>query len=265
MKRAQFINLLCFIAGVLAMTLIAWYVIWANYGKVPEKLEQVQKDIELIKTMPKDTQVLTLKKLEYKIEKVQQDTLEEVSWIKKLGIPLTIAGLALLFWSLYKSAYSIALQHAKETVARYYLPDEDRFKLEKKILVLTKEGGDTAFLRKFFNDTGFESAVTIPRENLKSLDTESLKKVTDGYIFDFVFLNNENESLRFSDEEISSCLAGTPSATMIFHFGKPNLLPELMKSQRVASASFKSQIYGNLINALKYQQFLKKDAPKNTP
>lgn len=90
---------------------------------------------------------------------------------------------------------------------------------------------------------------------MKQLDEETLRKILDGNKYDLIFLNN-NEKAAFEDDEIRICHSKTPDFTMIFSFNK-NLPTDIVASQRAASANFKSQIYGNLINALKYQQYLR--------
>jgi hypothetical protein len=232
------------------------YFLWASYGHLPERVEAMQKEIELLKAQPDSSKayLLDLQKLELKIEKTEHSIRSDFFVLQKLGIPLTVIAFALMFFSIYKSALGFALKHAEETVNRYYLPDEERFKREKKLLVLTKEGGDSGFVRKLLQDTGFLAAATIP-DNVKKLDEDMLGKLLDGKNYDLIFLNNER--VAFDDDEIKICHGKTPGYTMIFSFNK-NLPGDVVASPRAASANFKSQIYGNLINALKYQQYLHK-------
>lgn len=243
-----------FTALIIAIT--AWgYFMWASYGELPTKVKALQDDVEMFKT-GKDSlksTSLSLEKLELKIDKVETSIREDFEWLKKFGIPLTLLAFAGLFFSIYKSALGFALNYAQDTVNRYYLPDEERFKQEKKLLVLTKEGGDSGFIRKLLFDTGFLSVSTIPG-NVKKLDEDSLKKIIGGNIYDLILVNNENSP--FEDEEIIDCHKYTPDQTMIFSFSK-NLPPEILASQRVSSANFKSQIYANLTNALKHQKYIK--------
>lgn len=255
------------------------YCMWASYGHMPEKVESLQKEVELLKAQPDSsrTYLLDLQKIELKIEKTEQSIRSDFVLIQKLGIPLTVIAFVLMFWSVYKSALGFALQNAKEMVDRYYLPDEERFKREKKLLVLTKEGGDSGFMRQLLQDTGFLAAATIP-DNVKELDEETLFKILDGNKYDLILLNNEKSP--FTNKEIQVCHDQTAGYTTIFSFGNPapdeelkqdekdrkqekreskhgQLSKVLVTSSRVSSANFKSQLYGNLINALKYQQYLR--------
>lgn len=273
---------------VLALLLVlgVWgYFMWASYGHLPSTVEKLKNEVELLKA-PSDsiklTKAIDLQKLELKIDRVETSIRNEFVLIQKLGIPLTVIGFALMFWSIYKSALGFALERAKETVDRYYLPDEERFKREKKLLVLTKEGGDSGFMRQLLQDTGFLAAATIP-DNVKELDEETLFKILDGNKYDLILLNNEKSP--FTNKEIQVCHDQTAGYTTIFSFGNPapdeelkqdeqdrkqekreskhgQLSKELVTSSRVSSANFKSQLYGNLINALKYQKYLSK--PSNT-
>jgi hypothetical protein len=234
------------------------YSMWASYGQLPEKVEALKKDIDMIKSpidSSKATAILNFQKLELKIDKVETSIRSDFFLLQKLGIPITVLAFVLMFWSIYKSALGFALQNAKEAADRYFLPEEERFKREKKLLVLTKEGGDSEFIRKLLQDTGFLAASTIP-SNVKKLDDDTLLKILDSNRFDLIFLNNE-KAASFEDDEIKTCHDNTPDYTMIFSFNK-NLPTEIVASQRAASANFKSQIYGNLINALKYQKYLRK-------
>lgn len=244
-----------FLSAVAVTTLLVCYFN-LTIGGLPSKVANLQTEIELLKAQPDSARAFLtdLQQLELKIEKTEHSIREDYDWLKKFGLPLTLIALAGLFYSVYKSALGFALENAQKTVARYYLPDEERFKIEKKLLVLTKEGGDSGFVRRLLQDTGFLAASTIP-ENVKNLDEETLSKILGGKTYDLIFLNNEKAS--FEDSEIKICHDKTPHYTMIFSFNK-NLPGEVVASQRAASANFKSQIYGNLINALKYQQYLRK-------
>jgi len=249
-------HLLWFIFGIFLTLAICGYAWWASYGLIPGQVDNLQKEVQLLSTQTDTAKLhtLSLDKLEFKIHQVEKGIRSDYDWLQKFGLPLTVIALVGLFFSLYKSALGFALQNAKADIDRYYLPDEERFKREKKLLVLTKEGGDSGFIRRLLQDTGFLAASTIP-DNVKKLDEETLLKILDGHDYDLIFLNNEN--VAFEDDEIKTCHSKTPGYTMIFSFNK-NLPTDIVASQRAASANFKSQIYGNLINALKYQKYLRK-------
>jgi len=246
-----------FVSALLLCLGVLGYFMWAWFGNLPGKVESLQREMELLKAQPDSTRayLMDVQKLELKIEKTEHSIREDYDWLKKFGLPLTLIALAGLFYSIYKSALGFALENAKKTVDRYYLPDEERFKQEKKLLILTKEGGDSGFVRGLLQDTGFLAASTIP-ENAKLLNKETFQKILDGQTYDLIFLNNEK--VAFDDDEIKTCHSETPDYTMIFSFAKSKLPDDIVASQRTASANFKSQIYGNLINALRYQQYLRK-------
>lgn len=269
----------------LLLVLGAWsYFMWASYGHLPSTVETLKNEIELLKTSADSTTsttALDLQKLEFKIERIETGIRSDFFLLQKLGLPVTVIAFALMFYSIYKSALGFALENAKKAVDKAYLSDEDIFKREKKILILTKTGGDTTFLREFVYNTGFFEAVTFPKDNLESLDGEILMHATGGRRYDMIIFNNEhmkmksipknsteedkakiegdNEALKKQlNNDLTICLTKTPEPTMIFYFGPPYISPDLMSNQRVASASFKSQVYGNLINALKHQKYLLK-------
>jgi hypothetical protein len=247
------------IAAALLIAFGVWgYFMWASYGDLPGRVKKLEAAVELLK-YPTDSvapsTALDLQKLQLQIEKTEADLRSDFLLIQKIGIPATLIALALMFFSIYKSALGFALDKARKTIDRYYLPDEERLKQEAKLLVLTKEGGDSAFIRKFLHDTGFLAASTIPPKNVEQLDETSFLEILAGENYDLIFLNGEGK--KFEDAEIQICHSKTLNNTMIFSFN--NTLPkDLVESERAASANFKSQIYGNLINALKYQQYLRR-------
>jgi hypothetical protein len=252
------------IAFLLAMGVWSYFW-WEQYGLLPEKVKDLSRNVELL-SEPKDTaknRGFDLQKLDLKIDKTEQSIREDFDWLEKIGLPLTLIGFVLMFWSVYKSALGFALKNAKESINKAYLPDEEIFKRERRILVLTKKGGDSEFVRKFLHQTGFLSAATIP-DNLEKLDKQTLHQLLDKETFDLIFFNNEK--VPFTNAEIKICADDTKPFTMLFSFGNPEpeeigkqgkLSDDLVALPRVASANFKSQVYGNLINALKYQKYLR--------
>jgi hypothetical protein len=283
----------CAILSAVAVTALLVCYFNLTIGGLPTKVTNLQREIELLKVKPDSAKTFLsdLQKLELKIEKTEHSIREDYDWLKKFGLPVSIIALVGLFYSIYKSALGFALENAKETVDRFYLPEEERFKRDKKLLVLTKKGEDAYFMHHLLKDTGFLYASTI-RDNLESLDKGIFSKLIDGNKYDLILLNNGKAP--FTNEEIQLCHDETPNYTMIFSFGnpapaknveqnqkdskpqEPEAKPEglkgkkeegqeqqgklslsLVNSPRVSSANFKSQVYSNLINALKYQQYLR--------
>lgn len=156
-----------------------------------------------------------------------------------------------MFWAIYKIALNFAVEEAKKDIARSYKNEETLFLEEKKILVLTKEGGSTEFVQRFFNKSGFQNhevespIITLPEKpNAK---------------YDLFFLNNDNENLNyvFSDEEIVAFMSNCKAGKIVFNFGKTVKPGPITQDERFTSATFRSQLLGNLINSFRYQKVLK--------
>lgn len=115
----------------------------------------------------------------------------------------------------------------------------------KKILVLTSKRGDDSFVRKFFKTMGFQ----IDNVNYEKVDSY---KSFDGY--DLIFANNEDTF--FDEELIQEYFEKSKGNVVLFFFGN-----RFNKGANVASrmsfANSRTQIYGNLINLLRYQEVIK--------
>lgn len=118
---------------------------------------------------------------------------------------------------------------------------ELQLKRTKKILVLTHEDSDLAFLDRFFMQQGFD------RCEFEAFDPEADFVGRDLVLFD-------NEKMVFTVEEVGVFFAGkVQSHAIAFYFGKGNI-PN--PGQNFAFANSRVQLYGNLINSLKYQSLL---------
>ncbi len=126
--------------------------------------------------------------------------------------------------------------------------EEKRILKNKKILVLTSENGDDSFLRKFFKQVDFSIGnVKYIKEN--SFDKSYLKDI------DLVFANNEKGDLDI--ELIKEYFSNSSSKTVLFYFNSTQRhYRQDNVSNRLSFANTKTQIYGNLINLLKYQKVL---------
>jgi hypothetical protein len=115
----------------------------------------------------------------------------------------------------------------------------------KKILVLTAKNGDDTFVRKFFKTMGFQ----IDNVNYEKVDSY---KVYDGY--DLIFANNEDTF--FDEELIQEYFEKSKAGVVLFFFGKSFTKGQNVTT-RMSFANSRTQIYGNLLNLLKYQEVLK--------
>lgn len=130
-------------------------------------------------------------------------------------------------------------------------------KENSSILVLTPEGADDSFIKKFFKTQGFKNVH--PRKFDMNRKDE---------FHDIVFINNE-DNLIDGKEIVAYMKAKTPKETVLFNFGK-NVDPIFQESnknlyRRFASSNFRSQIHGNLMNALRHQEILAEMKTIDTP
>ncbi len=121
--------------------------------------------------------------------------------------------------------------------------EEFKLKENKSILVISKNETDTGFLKRFFKEMGFYSVTYEVKDNLKSL-----KKC------DLVLFNNEKVSIQH--DELLNIVAKTKGDKLCFYFG-PDRFDFKDFKDRGNFANSRVQLYGNLINSLRYQSLLK--------
>ncbi len=124
---------------------------------------------------------------------------------------------------------------------------EAKLKEEKIIYVLTGANSEPKFLLEFFKKLGFKHT--------------KLKKVTE-YVkiekkekYDILFLYREENNDPLSDELCMQYINNSRDDSIIFVFGGKHLDSSLVKN-RISSATFWSQIYGNIMSALMYQDYI---------
>lgn len=121
---------------------------------------------------------------------------------------------------------------------------ELNLKKNKSILVISPEEADDRFLRYFFPKMGFVNVEYIRYGQQINYNGK-----------DVIMFNNEaNED---DKEWVKEAAPKSDSNSICFYYGKGHVtgLPEDIY-KRFASTNIKSQLYGNLINALKYQKVL---------
>jgi len=122
--------------------------------------------------------------------------------------------------------------------------EEMKLKNEKSILVLTPKGADDSPIKKFFKEMDF---------NLNLIYFESpdnLNKLNKVHLALF-----NNESGTFDHKEIDDIIRETKDYVFCLYFGRDRFI-STRHQDRVSFANAKVQLYGNLINALRYQKLL---------
>jgi len=138
-----------------------------------------------------------------------------------------------------------------QNFVRWIVENEDaRLKNHKKILVLSstleKEGSadNENFIKGFFKSTGFNE------DNIHYEKINTYESIDFDY--DLVFVNNEDGVL---DQSYLETYVIKKPHTVLFYFSavKRWNFQQTKISNRMNSATFKAQIYGNLLSSLKYQ------------
>lgn len=202
-------------------------------------------------------QTITEKALDNKFTSLENKIDDDYSLLKMLawsGIGLTLISLIGLWWKgkryiedkLKEKFDKIITQQEGSILEVIDKQDLEKQILKtKKILVLTAKNGNDAFIRKFFKTMGFQ----IDNVNYEKVDSY---KLYDGY--DLIFANNEDAL--FDEEIIQEYFEKSKEHIVLFFFGK-----SFTKGQKVTTrmsfANSRTQIYGNLLNLLKYQEVLK--------
>ncbi len=121
--------------------------------------------------------------------------------------------------------------------------EEFKLKEEKSILVISQKDDSDDFMRRFFKEMGFVK--------VKYCTIDQIKKPIDS---DLILFNNENKSI--SHETINTIGKESREEVFCFYFGPDHFVADGF-TKRVNFANSRLQLYGNLINSLRYQSLLK--------
>ncbi len=121
--------------------------------------------------------------------------------------------------------------------------EELQLKKEKSILVISQNPKEDPFMERFFRYMGFFN-----------VRYEPLSQVKDPGKYDLLLFNNEKQNIPHPD--ILNIMAKTRADILCFYFG-PDRFDGKEFKDRVNFANSRVQLYGNLINSLRYQSLLK--------
>lgn len=123
---------------------------------------------------------------------------------------------------------------------------EDKLKKNNKILIVASENSNTDFLVQFFKRLGFTKTELWKVSEYQQID-EQVK-------YDILFLFRESANEPLQDEIAKQYIQNSREDSVIFSFG--NFIEDKERKKRMSSATFWSQLHGNLISALKYQELI---------
>lgn len=216
-----------------------------------DTLEKVYND-----QLRKINEKIEIAKLREGVESAKEgikDTKNLLYWIFGIGVGV-FAALYTYFLNKYHKSRILAEREIREKIAYYFDTEEsnlvqlveqvDSKALNKKsIFVLSPVGSDTDFIRKFFKDARFPNVEFQYTDKIKNLNKANL-----------VLFNNEDG--KFDHDHISDIMKKTKKDVVCFYFGTDRFDSGEFKD-RVSFANARVQLYGNLINALRYQTLLK--------
>ena len=193
--------------------------------------------------------------LDIKVDKIESKLQKDYNYIEILVWSfgsIAILGLLTLFISIYKYIHKVAKVKIDEKFDSLFNNEKDKLiqlidsqilenslRKQKKILVLTETNDSDSYVRSFFLKMGFEKVTYI--------SISAYQNVPDD--IDLVFINNESEGI--SDQLIENYINGV-QGKLIFHFGAKRINLNWLSENKIAIANNRVQLYGNLINALKY-------------
>jgi hypothetical protein len=204
--------------------------------------------------------------LDNRFKKMENDLKDDNSYIKVLlwifgtvtgiGIITAIIALIFSFFKIRKRLEVIAEEKIREKFDQIFSEkknqiitmidkqnEELQLKKEKSILVIRKNPKEDPFIEKFFKDMEFSN-----------VQYETLNNVKDLNKYDLILFNNEKLNIDHAD--LLAIVAKTKPEVFCFYFG-PDRFDGKEFKDRVNFANSRVQLYGNLINSLRYQSLLK--------
>jgi hypothetical protein len=161
--------------------------------------------------------------------------------------PLIVITLIFLYLKLVKRIGQLAEEKIKEKFDSLLEERHDKelqLKKQSKILVVTPTRSDESLMRRFFKTMAF-----------KEPDFRSPYELQNLEHYNLILFNNEDETF---DEGVIPGIVKKTAGPLFFYFGPSTRDSiEIRNEKNVAFANYGAQLYGNLLNALRYQALLK--------
>ncbi len=250
------------IMGTIAVIVIIFGQFYIQHhvrSRVEQDVAQLKEQIAQLKNLIRDTSAVFSKatdaaSLNNKIvaleNKVQQNDLklrDDFNVLVRLGIPATSIALLLLVAGLYNAVYGFARKRAEEQLKRQFLSEEEQIKKEDKIVVISPTG-PTEEVSKLMRLSGFINIEQVRVDLSKASTSVDYSEIESP---DLIIIDLSHDKYH-SDAQIKALTEKFPKS-MFLVFGR-NIDRQLMGSPRLSSATFKSQIYANAMNAMKFKR-----------
>ncbi len=198
---------------------------------------------------------LWTKKVDSKLSDVDKRCNSFFDKVSYLGVPGTVIAFIALIISIWVSIHKIAekkinakfdsiLNDKKEKLIQLINTQDEELilKTDKSIMVISELGTDESFMEAFFDKMGFKKVQYKKADDIQSYNS-----------CDLVLFDDEDGS--FDHNKIKKIADKFPASAVCFYFGmKIELNNEERK--RYVFANSRLQLYGNIMNALRYQSLL---------
>lgn len=236
---------------IIALTILFFFLLSSfSFGQDQQKdsIEELFKRIEVLEGQKENID----KQVEIASEKVDMKA-EKIYWIFGILCFLGASTILGIYRHFSKKVKEIGEEQLEKKFDKFFnakkqtinemigkLDDEIRFRNKKQIMVLTPTGEDNSFMEKFLKSMNFSNY------NLKYVD-----KYTRSRNINLLILNNERD--KFNEELMNQYISDMEDAGIVcFYFGPYK--KELNFKDGTARGNVRAQLYGNIIDALRYQE-----------
>jgi len=240
MERRYWLYLFVIAFAVGTGWLAGFFIAQQYYGDLETRLQTLE--IQYANSL-KTGQEIKMDEVKLLISKSVEEVKDQYDVFLKIGLPFTIAALFASIFGAYRWAADMGKQKAEEA----FKDPETLLKDSKRILVLTPDGENEAFLHSFFQLMGFNTPTFKRTSEIESIKSQH---------FDLAVLNVPSDAPRIVSAK-NDLIEEITMAKSIFYFGLGQVSnTKLDQDGRLSYANAKSQLYGNLINAMKFQKML---------
>lgn len=221
-------------------SILGFFLAQQYYGDMEARLQTLET--QYVASLKSD-QELKLDEIKIYVDKQVEEVKNQYTVAMVIGLPATIAALLASIFL----AYEMAAKMARERVEEAFKDPEALLKEKKRILVITPEKGDATWLNQFFLRMGFAQPTYVQVDKLSTLKNKH---------FDLAIFNNLHSN-PVTLSVVEDTLKDFKGAISVFYFGQGVVkIQKLEENGMLSYAGTKSQLYGNLINALKFQKML---------